>query len=237
MRTKRLLPCVALLALLLSAGAWAETEDKMVQEPAGYVALTFDDGPSGALTQRLLDGLRERGAKATFFLCGYRMEQYPDAMERYLEEGHELGVHSTVHTDLTKLTPEQLREDMTGTAQMIEEMTGIRPVLMRPPGGAYDEKVLREAEQEGMRVILWSVDPRDWATHDARQVLSAMAKEAGDGDVILMHDMSKSSVDAALRLIDELQEKGVCFVTVSELAERKGVSMTAGSVYEDFKEK
>ena len=237
MRAKRLLPCVALLALLLSAGAWAETEDKTEQEPVGYVALTFDDGPSGALTQRLLDGLRERGAKATFFLCGYRMEQYPDAMERYLEEGHELGVHSTVHTDLTKLTPEQLREDMAGTAQMIEEMTGIWPVLMRPPGGAYDEKVLREAEQEGMRVILWSVDPRDWATHDARQVLSTMAREAGDGDVILMHDMSKSSVDAALRLIDELQEKGFCFVTVSELAERKGVSMTAGSVYEDFKEK
>ncbi len=237
MRAKRLLPCVALLVLLLSAGAWAETEDKTEQEPAGYVALTFDDGPSGALTQRLLDGLRERGAKATFFLCGYRMEQYPDAMERYLEEGHELGVHSTVHTDLTKLTPEQLREDMAGTAQMIEEMTGIWPVLMRPPGGAYDEKVLREAEQEGMRVILWSVDPRDWATHDARQVLSTMAREAGDGDVILMHDMSKSSVDAALRLIDELQEKGFCFVTVSELAERKGVSMTAGSVYEDFKEK
>lgn len=237
MRAKRLLPCVALLALLLSAGAWAETEDKTEQKPAGYVALTFDDGPSGALTQRLLDGLQERGAKATFFLCGYRMEQYPDAMERYLEEGHELGVHSTVHTDLTKLTPEQLREDMAGTAQMIEEMTGIWPVLMRPPGGAYDEKVLREAEQEGMRVILWSVDPRDWATHDARQVLSTMAREAGDGDVILMHDMSKSSVDAALRLIDELQEKGFCFVTVSELAERKGVSMTAGSVYEDFKEK
>ena len=86
------------------------------------------------------------------------------------------------------MTPEQLREDMAGTAQMIEEMTGIWPVLMRPPGGAYDEKVLREAEQEGMRVILWSVDPRDWATHDARQVLSTMAREAGDGDVILMHN-------------------------------------------------
>lgn len=237
MRTKRLLLCMALLALLLSAGAWAENEAEPAQGPAGYVALTFDDGPSGALTERLLDGLRERGAKATFFLCGYRMEQYPDAMERYLEEGHELGVHSTVHTDLTKLTPEKLREDMAGTAQMIEEAAGIRPVLMRPPGGAYNEAVLREAEQEGLRVILWSVDPRDWATHDARQVLSTMAREAGDGDVILMHDMSKSSVDAALRLIDEMQEKGFCFVTVSELAERKGVSMTAGSVYADFKEK
>lgn len=237
MRTKRLLLCMALLALLLSAGAWAENEAESAQEPAGYVALTFDDGPSGALTERLLDGLRERGTKATFFLCGYRMEQYPDAMERYLEEGHELGVHSTVHTDLTRLTPEKLREDMAGTAQMIEETTGIRPVLMRPPGGAYNEAVLREAEQEGLRVILWSVDPRDWATHDTRQVLSTMARETGDGDVILMHDMSQSSVDAALRLIDELQEKGFCFVTVSELAEQKGVPMTPGSVYANFKEK
>lgn len=94
-----------LAAVLLLVNVWAESPEEKEQQPRGYIALTFDDGPSGALTEQLLDGLRQRNARATFFLCGYRMEQYPSALSRYLEEGHELGVHSTVHTDLTKLTP------------------------------------------------------------------------------------------------------------------------------------
>ncbi len=227
----------ALLAAVLGIAVWAESPEEQERQPRGYVALTFDDGPSGPLTDRLLDGLRDRNARATFFLCGYRMEQYPTSLRRYVEEGHELGVHSTVHTDLTKLTPEALHEDMAGTAQKIREAAGVSPVVMRPPGGAYDEKVCREAEEEGMSVILWSVDPRDWATHDSGAVLRTMARDTGNGDVILMHDMSESSVQAALKLVDELQREGYCFVTVSELAALTGTALTSGQVYSDFREK
>ena len=226
-----------LLAAILIVGAEAESPIEQEQQPKGYIALTFDDGPSGALTEQLLDGLRQRNARATFFLCGYRMDQYPSALNRYLEEGHELGVHSTVHTDLTKLSPQEVQQDMAQTAGKIRDLTGISPSVMRPPGGAYDETVCREAGAEGMSVILWSVDPRDWASHDAGAVLHTMAREAGDGDIILMHDLSKSSVEAALRLVDLLEEKGYCFVTVSELAALRGMQLEPGEVYTDFPEK
>ena len=224
-----------LLIFLLQLPAVAESPEEKEQQPVGYVALTFDDGPSGALTDRLLDGLRDRNARATFFLCGYRMEQYPSALSRYLAEGHEVGVHSTVHTDLTKLTAEEVRRDMQDTARKIFEATGERPVVMRPPGGAYDEMVLREAGDEGMSVILWSVDPRDWASHNAAAVLHTMARSTGHGDIILMHDMSESSVRAALELVDTLQQRGYCFVTVSELAALTGTRLNPGQVYENFR--
>lgn len=105
---------------------------------------------------------------------------------------------------------------------------------MRPPGGAYNEAVRQEAKEEGLSIILWSVDPRDWASRDAGAVLRTMAVETGNGDVILMHDMSKSSVQAALRLVDQLQEEGYEFVTVSELAALGGVALNPGEVYEEF---
>ena len=223
-----------LAAVLLMGMVQAESPEERDAQPVGYVALTFDDGPSGDVTNRLLDGLRQRGARATFFLCGYRMEQYPSALERYLPEGHEVGVHSTVHTDLTKLTGEQIHRDRWETAEKIRQTVGVRPVVMRPPGGAYNELVQKEAEEEGMSVILWSVDPKDWASHNAGAVLETMADNAGDGDIILMHDMWNSSVEAALALVDRLQARGYCFVTVSELATLSGRQLEAGVVYEDF---
>ena len=208
--------------------------EEAIGKYGGYVALTFDDGPSGPITETLLDGLAERDAKATFFLCGYRMEEYPSALPRYLAEGHEVGVHSTVHTDLTKLSPDQVHRDMKETAQKIFLATGCRPALMRPPGGAYNEMVRREAAAEGMSLILWSVDPRDWATADADAVLRTMASHAGSGDVILMHDLSESSVDAALRLVDRMRAQGFRFVTVSELAVLSGTELEPGQVVRRF---
>ena len=217
-------------ALLLPCGA------SEIEEAAGYVALTFDDGPSGPITEALLDGLRERDASATFFLCGYRMQEYPGPLARYVQEGHEVGVHSTVHTDLTKLSPEDLRRDIQDTADAITAAIGVRPTLLRPPGGAWNERVRQEAESEGLSIVLWSVDPRDWSVRDASTVLAAMAGTVRDGDIILMHDMSRSSVEAALRLVDDLSARGYRFVTVSELSARKGQPAAPGTVIRGFSE-
>lgn len=220
--------------LLCLSLCYAESPEEREASVKGYIALTFDDGPSGALTDELLDGLKKADARATFFLCGYRMEQYPENLERYIQEGHEIGVHSTVHTDLTKLSREQVHQDMKITAQKIFTATGVRPVIMRPPGGAWNETVAQEAADEGMSILLWSVDPRDWASHDSSQVLETMAENAGSGDVILMHDMSKSSVSAALALVSRLQKQGYVFVTVSELATLTGTKLEPGKIYENF---
>ncbi len=223
-----------ILSMLCLTLCYAESPEDREAAVRGYVALTFDDGPSGALTERLLDGLQQRNARATFFLCGYRMDQYPSALSRYAAEGHELGVHSTVHTDLTKLTAEQVHRDMKHTAQKIFAETGVRPRLMRPPGGACDDGVLKEAGDEGLSVILWSVDSRDWASNDATRVLDTMYRRVRSGDVILMHDMSGSSVEAALSLVDRLQKEGYVFVTVSELAALTGTKLRPGEVYQEF---
>lgn len=231
---KRLLYILIFTILCLTL-CYAESPEERESAVKGYVALTFDDGPSGALTEKLLDGLQKRNARATFFLCGYRMEEYPELMDRYLREGHEVGVHSTVHTDLTKLTTEEVHRDMKETAQKIFVTTGKRPRLMRPPGGAYDPQVLSEARAEGMGVILWSVDPEDWRKRNVSAVLSAMAGTVTHGDIVLMHDLGESSVEAAFRLIDSLQRQGYQLVTVSELATLSGVEIIEGRVYNDFR--
>lgn len=231
---KKLLVSVLCLLMCLIP-AKAESPEEQEKQILGYVALTFDDGPSGPLTEKLLDGLEQRGARATFFLCGYRMDRYPDLLTRYTQGGHEIGVHSTVHTDLTQLSKEDVHTDMETTARQIYELSGIRPVVMRPPGGAWDETVQQEAKDEGMSVILWSLDPRDWASHNASAVLQTMTRRAGAGDIILMHDLSESSVSAALSLVDTLQKRGYCFVTVSELAQLSGVEMQPGVVYKHFR--
>lgn len=221
-------------ALLLAVGVWALSPAEREQQVKGYVALTFDDGPSGYLTETLLEGLEERNARATFFLCGYRMERYESLLTQYLPGGHELGVHSTVHTDLTKLSPEAVHRDLAETAERIAAATGVTPKFFRPPGGAWNETVLQEAEHQGLAVVLWSVDPEDWRSHSAQNVLSAMSREAGDGDIILMHDLSESSITAALRLVDFLQEKGYEFVTLSELMALRGEKPVPGRIYRDF---
>lgn len=224
-----------LIVVLCLIPVSAESPEEREQQILGYVALTFDDGPSGDYTEKLLDGLAQRNARATFFLCGYRMERYQDLMGRYLAEGHEIGVHSTVHADLTTLSKEAVHQDMEQTAQRIYELSGVRPIVMRPPGGAYNETVQQEAKDEGMSVILWSLDPKDWANHSASAVLQTMTRHASAGDIILMHDMSESSVSAALGLVDTLQKKGYCFVTVSELAKLSGVEPRPGVVYKHFR--
>lgn len=230
---KRMLIVFCILGLCVFS-ARAESPEEREITPKGYVALTFDDGPSGALTQRLLDGLKARGARATFFLCGYRMEQYPDLLSRYVAEGHEVGIHSTVHANLTALSPKELHDDLKYTAQQIFIATGRRPLLMRPPGGAWDESVRREAAMQELSVILWSVDPKDWAGGTADTVLAAMSQQTQNGDIVLLHDLSERSVTAALHLVDDLQQAGYSFVTVSELAALTDTVLIPGGLYRNF---
>ena len=220
--------------MLLTMAARAESPEEQERQPRGYLALTFDDGPSGALTERLLDGLQARGARATFFLCGYRMEQYPAALDRYLAEGHEIGVHSTVHTDLTKLSPQEVQQDMAETAGKIHSLTGISPRVMRPPGGYVDAHSLSVLGSMGMPAIMWSIDTRDWQHRNAQRTINNVLSQVKDGDIILMHDIYDATADAAVVLIPELTARGYQLVTVSELAAARG-GMSAGHKYSQFR--
>ena len=197
-----------------------------------YVALTFDDGPSGRYTRELLEGLRERNVRATFFLCGYRLETYGELAGQIRRQGHEIGLHGYSHDSMAKMSPAGLTRELTNTHALLPE--GCVVNLMRPPGGQANRTVSDAAREQGLSIISWSVDPKDWATNDTSLILQRMLEKTGDGDVILLHDMSDSSVEAALALVDELAARGYRFLTVSQLAMLRLEQLRPGETYSGF---
>ncbi len=201
-------------------------------EPAKYVALTFDDGPSGRFTARLLEGLAQREVKATFFLCGYRLREYPDTAQAVFQAGHEIGVHGFSHKDMGKMSQKEALSEIQRTLALLPE--GCQPAFLRPPGGSVGSGLLTAAKESGLAILNWSVDPKDWENHDAATVEAAVMAQVQSGDVILLHDMYDGSVDAALAIIDRLQAQGFQFVTVSELAALNRICPCPGTVYKRF---
>jgi peptidoglycan-N-acetylglucosamine deacetylase len=187
-----------------------------------YIAITFDDGPSGQLTPRLLDMLKERGIKATFFVVGQNAAEYPDILRRMAFEGHEIANHSWSHPALTKLGAEGLRKQIENTNDAIAKVTGKRPVLMRPPYGATSSMLnKRLTEEYGLKVILWSVDPLDWRYRNSNRVYNSIVQNTHPGSIILTHDIHATTVAAMPETLDALLAKGYKFVTVSELIARE----------------
>lgn len=178
------------------------------------VAITFDDGPNPDYTAKLLEGLKERGVSATFFLLGVEIEESPELVEQMYEEGHLIGNHSYQHVNLCNLTDEKAIEQVVKTNELIETITGESPQFIRPPFGSWKKNLDYETT---MIEVLWDVDPLDWNTSNTDVVVKRVLKSVEDGDIILLHDASQSSVDAALQIIDQLQKEGYLFVTVDEL--------------------
>ena len=197
-----------------------------------YVALTFDDGPSGKYTRTLLDGLYDRGAKATFLLCGYRMKDYPDIAQRIFEEGHEIGFHGYSHDSMKTMSRRQIAQELMDTESLLPE--GCRPAFLRPPGGFSSDAVQQVAQARGLAILHWSVDPQDWEVHSEQAIEKAVLGQVQDGDIILLHDMTTASVEAALDIVDALLKQDFEFVTVSELARLRGIRPRAGAVYKKF---
>ena len=201
-------------------------------QEAKYVALTFDDGPSGKYTRQLLDGLYDRGVQATFLLCGYRMRDYPDLTRRIYDEGHEIGYHGFTHKNMKTMSRREIAQELTDSQALLPE--GCRPVFLRPPGGCCSDAVRQVAEARNLAILNWSVDPRDWATHDTAAVERSVLKNIKDGDIVLLHDMSESSVQAALDIIDVLLEQEYEIVTVSCLARLREAKLKPGQTYSRF---
>jgi peptidoglycan/xylan/chitin deacetylase (PgdA/CDA1 family) len=222
---RRILCLVLCLTFLIFPVQAAQKNEK-------YVALTFDDGPSGRFTRRLLDGLAERDAKATFFLCGYRIAQYPKETQRIFDEGHEIALHGYSHDCMTPMSRRQIAKELSDTKALLPE--GCKALWLRPPGGCCSDGVRQVAEVTNLSILDWSVDPRDWATRDTAAVGRFVVERIQDGDVVLLHDMSDSSVDAALAIIDELQSQGFRFVTVSELVKIRDITVKPGKTYRKF---
>ena len=222
-----------LLALLLTGcaigGPAAQQADGEAEIPAEkYIAITFDDGPRRETTERLLDGLLERNAKATFFVIGRQIEGNEDLLRRMADEGHQVGSHTWNHTRLLNVSADTLQQEVGRTETALEELLGERLYWLRPPYGSVDE-----ADKTLLQVpmIKWSIDPRDWEKQDAAQVTAAVLEAAKPNQIILLHDIYETSVDAALSIVDALQKEGYQFVTVAELVEINDIRAEAGVLY------
>ncbi len=178
------------------------------------VALTFDDGPSSKYTPLLLEGLKERGVHATFFLMGKNIEGKEVLVKQMQEEGHLIGNHTYNHVQLDKISKEAAKEEIETTNQEIYEITGVYPAWLRPPYGEWRKNL---DFYVGMFPVLWDVDTLDWKSKNVDSIMRIVKNEVEDGAVILMHDAYQSSVDAALQIVDLLMEEGYEFVTVDKL--------------------
>ncbi|MCM1561884.1 MAG: polysaccharide deacetylase family protein [Butyrivibrio sp.] len=178
------------------------------------IALTFDDGPNPYFTEMLLDGLKKRGVKATFFVLGEEAEKYPDILLKIHEDGHLIGVHSYRHVNFGEVGVAKAKEQIDRTQEVIYSVTGEYAGYIRPPYGCWQKEL---DAQVPLIEVLWDVDPRDWATEDSDAVVQRIIKNTKEGSIILLHDASASSVKAAFTAINILEGQGYEFVTVEEL--------------------
>ena len=205
---------------------------KEIDPSKPMIALTYDDGP-GKYTGKILDALEKYDAKATFFVVGKNVAGNAATVKRAYNMGCEIGNHSYYHDYLTKMSASKLKEDLQRTDAAIRSVTGETPKLMRPPYGSYKTNTVRN--NVGKPIIMWNIDTRDWETRSASKTLASVKRSARDGSIILMHDIHKSTCDAAESIIKYLTEQGYQLVTVSELAYYKGVTMEAGKNYGSFR--
>ncbi len=197
---------------------------RSVKTDSMKIALTFDDGPHPRLTGRILDILERYQIKATFFMVGVNVTNYPDAAKAVLAAGHEVGNHTYTHSHLQNMSEDELFRELNMCEDVLDEVCGYRPHLFRPPQGAVNVSVEQCVEEKDYTMILWSLDTRDWENKDTTRIVNRVLSHVGSGDIILMHDYigTKSHTPQALEiLIPRLLERGYEFVTVSELLEEK----------------
>ncbi len=183
-----------------------------------YIAMTFDDGPVTLNTTRVLNMLKQRNIKATFYVLGPRVKNNPTLMHRMVAEGHEVGNHTWTHGNLKRMSDSMIRSELKRTENAIIAATSVKPRTMRPPYGALTTRQRNMIFNEfGYLTILWSVDPEDWKKPGTSVIRNRITSKTRAGSIILLHDLHSSSVDAVPSTLDALLRQGYKFVTVSQL--------------------
>ncbi len=193
------------------------------------IALTFDDGPNGKVTQKIVNILQANDAKATFFMVGNRISGDEDTVRKVYQAGCEIANHSYSHANLTSLNAAGVQQQVQKVQKLVGQIVPEPPKLLRPPYGAYDAGTKKAA---GLPLVLWSIDTLDWQHRNSATTVQKVLSSVKEGDIILMHDLQPSTATACETLIPELKKRGFQLVTVSELLEqRNGKPASAGNVY------
>ena len=210
-----------LMAGLLFLGLWESSKqasmvssNNVENDNLKKIAITFDDGPHPSYTEQLLDGLKERGVHATFFVTGEHAGLHPEIIKRMQNEGHLIGNHTYSHIQLTNGNRQTYKEELIQTNEIISQITGKEVLFVRPPYGSWDKSLEKDLN---MFPVLWNIDPLDWCSDNVSCIVTKVCSKAGENDIILMHDCYDSSVTAALQIVDDLTAQGYEFVTVDEI--------------------
>ncbi len=199
-----------------------------VEQGKPIIALTFDDGPMDGKTDIILDELEKYNAHATFFVVGNQAEKCPELLKRQIDLGCEIGNHTYSHASLSSLNVSQIENQINKTNTIVQQATGIVPSLVRPPYGNKNQTVKNTVKSP---LILWDVDTLDWKTKNTNSTINKVLNEAADGNIILMHDIHDSTVEAIKTIIPKLINKGFYLATVSEMFEAKGLTISPGNAY------
>ena len=199
---------------VVSEQAEEKSDSEQEEELPPKVAHTCDDGPHRIYTKNLLDGLRERGVKATFFVVGENIPGNEDLIRQMEADGHLIGNHTYDHADISKLSDEENCRELQKTSDLVKEITGYGTAYVRPPFGNWKDTMDCRVT---MISVKWTIDTLDWKSKNVAEIIGKVMQQISDYDIILMHDYYETSVEAALQIVDRLQEEGYEFVTVEDL--------------------
>lgn len=202
-------------------------QNKIIDKDEKMIALTFDDGPNYN-TNKVLDVLEKYNVPATFFILGSKIKGNEYILKRMVNSGMEIGNHTYNHLLLTKYKEDKIEEEIKSTSDLIFEVTGKYPTLLRPSYGSVNNKIKKAAN---LPIIIWDIDTLDWKYHNSKRIAKRVINKAGDGDIVLMHDIYSATANSLNTIIPELQAKGYTFVTVSELFYYKEITLEDGKVY------
>nr|WP_307470824.1 polysaccharide deacetylase family protein [Cytobacillus purgationiresistens] len=186
------------------------------------ISITFDDGPDPIYTPEILDLLAQYNAKATFFVSGNKAEEHPDILKRIAKEGHEIGNHTYNHIYNASISEKTLSAELDSTNNLIEKVTGYRPVLYRPVGGLYNDSIINTAVKKDYLVIMWSwhQDPMDWSNPGSKKIVNHVISNVRPGDIVLLHDSGgdrTQTISALKSILEHLKKHQYTVVTVSDL--------------------
>jgi peptidoglycan/xylan/chitin deacetylase (PgdA/CDA1 family) len=214
---RKLIAVITVSLLFLYVNSFAMYGIIKTQPTAGGVVLTFDDGPDNRNTQKILDILESYHIKATFFMVGEQANRFPDLVRAVHAAGHHIANHSYTHPMMTHLPSLLMQRQVTDTNAILVELTGVKPVCFRPPFGAHNKKIDSFIHSLGMQVVMWEVDSRDWKKIPPQKLEKIVLREAGAGEIILMHDGGGNrahTIEALPDIIEALQKRGLTFETI-----------------------
>jgi len=195
-----------------------ETEEKRI-------AISFDAAWGDEFTDDILDTLDKYNVKTTFFLVEFWVDKYPDMVKKIYDRGHEVGNHSSTHPHMSKLTKDQIINELKTTGDKIAKITGKDPVVFRPPFGDYNNLLIETAEELNYHTIQWDVDSLDWKEMGVQPVVDRVTRNVKKGSIVLFHNNAKHVSGYLPLVLEKLQEQGYEIVPVSDLIYKENYSI------------